>query len=51
VGGAWADWATHGLLVEDYLAGRTTTLDRLRGLARVRAPKRRIHLSLKAAHG
>ena len=37
--GAWADWATHGLLVEDYLAGRTTTLDRLRGLARVRAPK------------
>jgi DNA-binding transcriptional regulator YiaG len=46
-----ADWATLGLLVEDYFAGRTTTLGRLRGLARTRAPKRKIHLSLKAANG
>jgi DNA-binding transcriptional regulator YiaG len=36
-----AVWATLDLLVDDHYAGRATTIDRLRGLAEARIPKRR----------
>jgi YgiT-type zinc finger domain-containing protein len=44
-----AVWATLDLLVNDHQASRTTTLDRLRRLARARIPKRPIPLTLAGA--
>ena len=46
-----AVWATLDLLVDDHYAGRTTTLDRLRGLAEARIPKRPVPLTLARARG
>lgn len=44
-------WATLDLLLDDHYAGRTTTLDRLRGLAEARIPKRPVPLTLAPARG
>lgn len=44
-------WAIMDALVEDEIAGRTTTLDRLRSPAEPRIPKRPVRLTLKAANG
>ena len=46
-----AVWAALDLLVDDHYAGRTTTLDRLRGLAEGRIPKRPVPLTLARARG
>jgi len=46
-----AVWAALDLLVDDHYAGRTTTLDRLRGLAEARIPKRPVPLTLARARG
>ena len=46
-----AVWATLDLLVDDHYAGRANTLDRLRGLAEARIPKRPVPLTLARARG
>jgi DNA-binding transcriptional regulator YiaG len=46
-----AVWTILDALVEDEIAGRTTTLDRLRAPTEPRIPKRPVHLTLKTALG
>ena len=46
-----AVWAMLELLVDDHYAGRTGTLDRLRGLGEARIPKRPVPLTLVRARG